>query len=153
MPVLKNKSLGFTGTRTEPTDKQAIALWRLLRRKWVGKFNVIVHHGGCVGADAMMDEYARQHNWGVILHPPIKQDYEATLPIYQRRTELVCKSYLSRNQDIVTDCDLLLAVPKTTQWRARSGTWSTINYARKQGKSIWFVYPDGQVALETEKDR
>ena len=45
------------------------------------------------------------------------------------------KPYLDRNRDIVDACEVLLATPDGPE-RLRSGTWSTVRYARKIGKPV-----------------
>jgi hypothetical protein len=56
--------------------------------------------------------------------------------------------YLHRNRKIVDDCVLgLLATPSGREV-LRSGTWSTIRYARGLGRRITIFWPDGSVTKE-----
>lgn len=43
---------------------------------------------------------------------------------------------------------MLIAFPPSKEEITRSGTWSTIRYARKCHKSLIIVYPDGQTITE-----
>ena len=59
---------------------------------------------------------------------------------------------LARNRIIAARCDALLACPAEPDEQLRSGTWSTIRYARKAGKPITIIRPDGGVlSLSFEK--
>lgn len=60
------------------------------------------------------------------------------------------KPNLVRNKDIVESTDVLLACPKGPE-ELRSGTWSTVRLARKQGKRVVIFWPDGSVTEEGPK--
>jgi predicted Rossmann fold nucleotide-binding protein DprA/Smf involved in DNA uptake len=60
----------------------------------------------------------------------------------------VPRPYLVRNRDIVDVCNLLLATPGGTVEQLRSGTWATIRYARRIGRPVWIVFPNGEVRKE-----
>jgi hypothetical protein len=51
------------------------------------------------------------------------------------------KHPLERNHDIVDQTDFMIAAPFTESEVLRSGTWSTIRYARKQGKEVYIFTP------------
>lgn len=53
--------------------------------------------------------------------------------------------YLQRNKVIVDRCGVLVAAPGEAQEQLRSGTWSTIRYARRVGRPVIMVLPDGTV--------
>jgi predicted Rossmann fold nucleotide-binding protein DprA/Smf involved in DNA uptake len=55
------------------------------------------------------------------------------------------RPYLDRNRDIVAASDVLIACPKGPEQR-RSGTWSTVRYARQARLPILIVWPDGEVS-------
>ena len=55
------------------------------------------------------------------------------------------RPYLSRNKDIVRETDMLIATPAEAEEQRRSGTWSTIRFARKLGKPVFVIWPDGTV--------
>lgn len=56
---------------------------------------------------------------------------------------------LLRNIDIVKGCDILIACPKGPE-EQRSGTWSTVRYARKVKRHIVVIWPDGKVTEENK---
>ncbi len=58
------------------------------------------------------------------------------------------KPYLKRNHDIVDESDILIGFPSSEEERLRSGTWATVRYARKTGKRIYIIFPDGKVKQE-----
>lgn len=108
-----------------------------------------VHHGDCIGADVQFDEICRALPLiRIHIHPPIDSKSRAW------KTEIVPSTvhqllpFLDRNHAIVDACDFLIAVPSDSHERKRSGTWATIRYARKQGKRIYLVMPDGTVILD-----
>jgi hypothetical protein len=51
---------------------------------------------------------------------------------------------LDRNKKIVFDSDEMIAAPSGPEV-LRSGTWSTVRYARKTRKKITVIYPDGSL--------
>ena len=100
------------------------------------------HHGDCKGADKQFHDIAKSFGYEITVHPPIddkkrafcKGDY-STAP----------KEYLARNKDIVDACDILIATPKSAAEEVRSGTWSTIRYAKKTHKRGVIIFPDGKI--------
>jgi hypothetical protein len=62
------------------------------------------------------------------------------------------KPPLERNHDIVDQADVMIATPRTMQEEQRSGTWATIRYARKKGRELHIIWPDGTIAEENLKD-
>ena len=131
--------LGFSGTRHGLTEKQRDLLTRLLDRIKP----VEARHGDCIGADTEFHHLCRSRGVGVVLHPPpagpgraCNSDALIVMPE---------KGYLSRNRDIVDGADMLIACPADMKEIRRSGTWSTIRYARKTGKRLVVIYPDGRV--------
>lgn len=133
--------VGFTGTRYGMTPEQKITLRTFAREA----INTMTHfaHGDCVGAD---DEAAniiyefvpRVH---ITVHPPLEQEYRAHNPHYQEMRE--AKTHFARNRDIVDGCNILLATPKDTERQDKGGTWYTIDYARKKGKDVLIIWPNG----------
>ena len=54
---------------------------------------------------------------------------------------------------IVADADVMLACPPNYEEIKRgSGTWATIKFARKSGKPLAIVYPDGGFMVENWTD-
>lgn len=130
--------VGFTGSREGMTEAQKATVARLLAELQPKQ----ARHGDCVGADADFHELARQTTAKVIIHPPSNDSARAGCIGDQILDE---KPYLQRNKDIVDNSTVMIATPNTAQEQQRSGTWSTIRYARKSGKKLYVVAPDGSV--------
>ena len=126
-------AIGFTGTQSGMNQFQKMAVLAYL--------NLIdpveVHHGSCIGADAefhamTVDKYETH------VHPCTLLTKQAPHPgatfVY------VAKEPLERNRDIVNESLLVIATPRGKE-RPRSGTWMTVNYARKLGRPLLIVYP------------
>lgn len=136
--------VGFTGTQhgtTQPQRDQVDKLFQLLRPSQF-------HHGDCVGADA--EAHNRVHNYmyftnalvEIHIHPPIDPKKRAWKQGDVLHPE---KPYLERNWDIVVACEVLIATPHTSVEQKRSGTWSTVRYAKKNGKPVFVILPDGEI--------
>lgn len=55
---------------------------------------------------------------------------------------LPVKAYLDRIKDIVDMSDILIATPESVKEVLRSGTWSTVRYAKRAGKEVIICNPD-----------
>jgi hypothetical protein len=55
------------------------------------------------------------------------------------------KPYLARNKDIVRATEMLVAAPAQDIEQLRSGTWSTVRFARKMERAVWVILPTGTV--------
>jgi hypothetical protein len=130
--------VGFTGTQQGCTQAQKASLREVLESHPAEEF----HHGDCIGADAqahsIMVRRAR-----VVIHPSNRDDKRA----FCRGAAEVrpAKPPLDRNRDIVDDTEVLVACPRGEDEELRSGTWATIRYARKKGRRVMLVLPDGRV--------
>lgn len=140
-------NIGFTGTRAGLTDPQSAALAELFAQiDGVGGVPITFHHGCCIGGDATAAALARRApNWRLVAHPPENpylQDHGALAQSHEHRPPA---EYLARDRAIVQACDLLIACPKGPEERRGSGTWFTIREARRHGKRVLIVWPDGAV--------
>jgi hypothetical protein len=131
--------LGFTGTRRGMNTAQLASVARLFVE--IAEANVL-HHGDCVGADEQAHGLATRAGLFIEIHPPTDDAMRA------RCTGCVVAThdplpYLERNRAIVDACDLLIAAPHGPE-EQRSGTWSTVRYARKVGRPVVVVWPDGR---------
>ena len=110
-----------------------------------------IHHGCCRGADAQFARIAVMLTRGVINvigHPSTLTNWtsvEALKLCDETRDKL---APLTRNRVIVDTCELLIACPAGYAEEQRSGTWATIRYARKLGRALRIVWPDGRVTEE-----
>lgn len=131
--------IGFTGTRVGMSPLQTTMLTMIVvSLKSITEF----HHGDCVGADEQAlkcIQVLKIPGLRCICHPPVVDRYRArTTTNDEVRTR---KSFLERNKDIVNECDILIAAPGGMVEVIRSGTWSTIRFARKQGKPVVPIFP------------
>lgn len=136
--------IGFTGTRNGMTPPQRATVEKVVAKLLFDFGAHEAHHGDCVGADAEFSDIAfplaaihvrpgpdgplRAHKGAAVYYPE--------------------KTHFARNRDIVKGCDLLLATPRLMTEEDRGGTWYTINFARKVGKPIIIVWPDGSELRE-----
>jgi predicted Rossmann fold nucleotide-binding protein DprA/Smf involved in DNA uptake len=131
-----------TGTRKPLTAQQSACLVQ-----WIhdlqGK-DVTLHHGDCVGADQYAHALALAHGLYIEIHPPKQVQHRAFC-----KGDVVheTKEYLVRDQDIVDAVTLLVALPEGPE-RLRSGTWATVRMARKAGKPVNIIWPNGFVTME-----
>lgn len=145
--------LGFTGTRENVTDAQVALFVQLV----TAAFPTELHNGCCVGADDFATLKITSMNMERILegksqckiigHPPTKSNFlsKRSLGYYDElRPEL---PYLVRNRNIVDETEALIAMPNDVEV-LRSGTWSTVRYARKLKRPIFIIYPDGTSRVE-----
>lgn len=139
-------AIGFTGTRYGMTQPQLQALRNMLTlAKDTGV--EMLHHGMCVGADDQANTAA--HMLGLLTHghpaKGVRQIHVARCRVDVQSPPL---PPLRRNRAIVAACTELLAAPAgdiTDPEPVRSGTWTTVRYARQANKRVWLVWPSGQV--------
>jgi len=130
--------VGFTGTRRGMTLAQQKAVASLVDKTKPK----LALHGDCVGADADFHQICFRKC-------PI-QIYPSNIPkqrAFCAGAERVFspEDPLMRNRSIVDRADFVIATPGEAYEVLRSGTWSTIRYARKRGKRLYVVFPDGTV--------
>lgn len=107
------------------------------------------HHGDCIGADAEFHALIDRNFSLIVLHPPnnpIKRAFAGGDIIWAE------KPYLRRNKDIVRCSNVLIAAPFEYEEILRSGTWSTVRYARRQNIPRIIIFPDGTPKVEGEID-
>ena len=143
-----SETIGFTGTRNGMTDQQKHVVNQILHRlqpEWCV-------HGDCIGADTDF------HQICVLLRENSPEQFKIRIrpcDITSMRAgnndyddEMPVKKPLVRNRDIVTDADLQIGTPSSCKEILRSGTWATLRQARKTGKPLVIVWPDGAVHWE-----
>jgi hypothetical protein len=131
--------VGFTGSHSGMSLAQQKSLADLFRGIEFSEF----HHGDCIGADVIAHRICLENsNRPIVIHPPVK-DTKRAFCTGANVTILPTEPYLIRNQKIVLACDLLIATPRTGIESLRSGTWSTVRFARKRGKQYIIILPDG----------
>lgn len=121
--------VGFTGTRRGMTQHQ--------KEQFVLKMlelnPVEFHHGDCKGADADAHDIVREFfpEIYIVIHPPILTQTQAFKKGDEHRWP---GSYIQRDKAIVDSTDYLIGAPLDNVEQIRSGSWTTIRYARKTGK-------------------
>lgn len=139
-------NIGFTGTRKGMTAYQKDVLDKMF---WVWSRNepheIRFHHGGCVGADYHAHMIAKQYGMTIVIHPPTNDKHQAMGAVADELRDP--KPYLDRNHDIVDESDFLIACPKSEVEIRRSGTWATVRYARRSGKRLMLIPPEGGNSL------
>lgn len=119
--------VGFTGTRRGMNGTQISLLHNALYLlKSLDEF----HHGDCIGADKQAHNLIRKHfpDCRIVVHPSNVMEARAYCKAdftYKPKPPLI------RNHDIVDIVDMLFAAPRLNYEEMRSGTWSTVRYARK----------------------
>lgn len=120
--------IGFTGTRQGMSQNQKEQFVLKLFDLDLTEF----HHGDCIGADADAHDIVREFfpDVKIIIHPPERTGSQA---FKQGDLYHPTKPYIMRDRDIVRDSDYLIGAPLDVEV-IRSGTWTTIRYARKIGR-------------------
>jgi len=130
--------VGFTGTRQidKISEARLSMLATLLELHSLDYDGAIVIHGCAYGTDTFCHERCLQYNIPIIGRPSISGNSNLTgfEKLYPPEAPL------KRNKKIVDDCDILIALPinKNVE-ELRSGTWSTIRYAKSKGKKIIII--------------
>lgn len=158
--VLENQShhlpgshLGITGSREATTRHQVEAFRTFLRD---APELTTVHHGCCLGADAMAHYVSLQMRRKVECHPPLVGTFRCTsLRQTSRVSWHAAKPYMDRNGDIVAATWILAAfplLPEAHRESKRSGTWATVRIARAARHPVFLFWPDGSVEAEQLTD-
>lgn len=146
MKPINYKHLGFTGTKRGITPAQRSKLKTVLSELRLDGF-LWMHNGDCVGADDTAGKLWSTHpiNGMVMLHPPDNPKFRAYLV-----ADITCepRGYIHRDRHIVLCSHTLVATPGGFEEEVRSGTWTTIRYARTRRRRIYIIYPDGSVGKE-----
>lgn len=131
------KHVAFTGTQRGMTAEQFDRFCSALTLD-VMAFDWF-HHGDCIGADAQAHAAVRRLTTRIHVHPcniPSKRAFcvgDAASPVAPP---------LDRNRVMVDLSAALIATPGQMVEELRSGTWSTIRYARKR-IPVHIIWPDG----------
>jgi hypothetical protein len=123
--------IGFTGSRYGMSQHQKEQLVIKLFELDFDEF----HHGDCIGADSDAHDIIREFFplVKIHIHPPIEithRAYKIGDHMYEQYT------YLARDKNIVDFTDIMFGAPYTDNEILRSGTWSTIRYARKKHREL-----------------
>lgn len=142
---MKRYSVGFTGTQKGMTNAQSAKLAEYMRETDKVYGNWAFHEGDCIGSDDEATHLAWKTGAYVLCHLPLNNSKRAFNPNVHDTYDP--KPYLERNHDIVDGSDELVATPAEMTEQLRSGTWATVRYAKKLGKPVRIIYPDGSCTL------
>lgn len=136
-------SVGFTGTRLGLTPEQKLALTGILNA--YGYDEAEIHLGDAIGADDEARQIARNVMYFLHGHPSDRDDQRAfgTFDLVEPPLPP-----LERNRVIVDSAEVLIACPAGFHEEIRSGTWATARYARRVGKPVIIIWPDGTTTGE-----
>lgn len=139
--------IGISGTQEGLTPEQ---------REWAQAYiarckPAELHHGDCVGADGQIHDITRAVSPGtcIVIHPPDYDGKRAQKSGDKFRAEL---PYLAMNKKIVGETDLLVGFSRLPHEIQRSGTWHTIRHARKAGKPVIVVWPNGSTEITSRRE-
>ena len=137
--------IGFTGTRHGMSDVQLEEFKKIVKSKNLDEF----HHGMCVGSDKQAHDFVEEQKIKIeeikiVGHPPKFKKFVAPC-----KCDILMKpyDYLQRNKNIVDETDILIATPDVKE-KIRSGTWSTVSYARIKHKKIYIIHKNGRITIE-----
>ena len=131
--------VSFTGTR------QGMSAWQKQQLEQFfadhrGEISVFVH-GACMGADVEAHYLARRILGKSIFIAVFPSTAKTRVHVQGTGHVADPKPPLERNKDIVDcGCGLLLAAPLQMSEVLRSGTWSTIRYARKRHVPVQILW-------------
>lgn len=117
--------IGVTGSRHDRPQHTIARLRIILSDKGATE----LHHGDCIGFDAQAHDVAKSMGIKTVAHPP---DNDAARAFKDADEVRAPKSYLGRNKAIVSEVDYVVAAPDGPE-KIRSGTWSTVRFAKKSG--------------------
>lgn len=141
--------IGFTGTR------ESLTHWQLSHLQDVFRYQrpTEIHHGDCLGADAMVHAMASTNrDIHIVVHPPTNEKLRAFCK-GDNVTILDPLPFIERNHAIVDACEIVIALPQTEEEQVRSGTWATARYALKTGKRLMLIHPGGIIRwVDDRKD-
>lgn len=152
------RKIGFTGTsrgmnaqQKEQLRGHLAALFRNMIEEDSERL-IEFHHGDCIGADDEAATIACEIGFHVIAHPgyPKGKETDTTFRAFNPHSGqiLEAKEFIKRDHDIVDVSEYLIAAPHSDSELVRSGTWTTVRYARKVGRTIGFVYPNRRMVSD-----
>jgi hypothetical protein len=139
--------VGFTGTNKgmAPEQKEKVRELLTLIKSQHPDDTCELHHGLCIGADEQAAIIAKELGYRVVSHPgnsprnPNGTQYRSDWTGSDETREV--KFFIDRDKDIVNEVSEMLAAPLTREERTRSGTWTTVRYARTQNRPLSMVLP------------
>jgi hypothetical protein len=129
--------IGTTGTKNGGSPEQLAEARRKLV-EWQSQGADELHHGWCIGWDDQIAAIAKELGYRIVAHPgfgPKNPESTKYRGLFNKNDEVrESKPFIKRDQDIVNETDCVLAGPAGRIEQVRSGTWTTVRFARKQGR-------------------
>lgn len=156
---MRSLKLGFTGTHHGMDVEQKTDILVRFTQLAQQYDEIEFHHGDCIGADeqaAKAMNAVRQQliaHFGsnppciirIVSHPgyPPNHPKETKFRAFTDFNDEVreAKPFIARDHDIVDETEEMFATPVSDDEEVRSGTWTTVRYARKQERKITILYP------------
>lgn len=140
--LFRVEDIALTGSRQGMTDAQKHCVYHLIHEIRPER----ARHGDCIGSDEQFHQLVREHSpmVQIIGYPPTDPknrawcEFDITMPE---------EDYHVRDQRMVHDSQMLLATPHGPEY-PRSGTWTTIRFARGLLRPIKIIWPDGSITEE-----
>ncbi len=126
------------------TPNQADRLREVLHENFVPSAEF--HHGDCRGADVEAASIAWSIGFFIHCHPPINPKNRGWFA--RNHCESSKYDYILRDQHIVEQTGVLIATPHTDYEVRRSGTWTTVRYARNLKRPVVIIPPNGKPYVE-----
>src|SRR5271157_929261 len=135
--------VGFTGNSRGASNFQLDELEAKLKKLKEEGFDEF-HHGLCIGADEQAAEIAKKLGYRVVAHPGLASDpknlrYRSEFAGNDEMRE--AKPFIARDREMVDETERMLATPISRMEEVRSGTWTTVRYARSKNKPIDLILP------------
>lgn len=148
----KKFSIGFTGS-SEPLPAFQIATLQKSIIKYTEAKECEVHNGCCINGDEVCRDLVLEFapHAKLVYHPPDNSYKMFKYSLRKGDEQRKPLPYLKRNLGIVAESNFLIATPKTVKEELRSGTWSTVRYARIAEIPILLIFPNGSTRLEGAK--
>jgi hypothetical protein len=143
--------IGFTGTRGGMTKEQReIVDGLLVLFATFMEPPIEAIHGDCLGADDDFDQMCKANGIPTSCLPCTFENMRA----YCTEARAEPRPPMQRNRDIVAMADRMIACPPNFERiKKGSGTWATIGFAKKAGKPLMIVYPDGTMERTDAQDQ
>lgn len=143
--------IGATGTREPITDAQRAWVYGVFEDAVRNSVFNNVHHGACTGADEFIHEVALESGLLIDVWPPLLTKHLAPQCILAHPQVTVhhAMPYLNRDREVVRGGEAgLIALPRQDSQPSREswgGTWYTVDFAERMGRSVVICYPNGVV--------
>jgi hypothetical protein len=171
MPIKHDLKFGFTGTRHGMTPAQRLSFEAVMESRRPDQFM----HGACVGADEQATLIANQMKQRpyIMAYPgyyanvnkraeqaadnsSLRERSQESMRVSDMKMEP--QSMFMRNRHLVLSSDELVACPwqgkelEPLPGQEKGGTWYTIRYAERIGRTVHIIWPNGDVETRMTAD-